>query len=269
MVKNKNNSSTKLGDKIRQSPCAMSGKGKSVKLPEDVVSDRITRSKRSRSVDRDRDGDRSEGKPSAKQAKLACKIDANLKVNSKRMKRSNQMKSGTDIQIQPGCSNDGLLNEPQDAVVYSDQPIVGSARSLINSIKTGKLGKTKSSVYKATPVKKGNKKPKIADKVCNLANMDLSAKRSRSNNNDALNKFVIAGLDRNVGADDGVEVGVNSSEDDYSGESEVSESEESDLAESSSDSGEISSNESEPSDESEEEQLDRNDPRVKKLLEQI
>ena len=210
-------------------------------------SNRLTRSKRSRSdvVDNELPSDKVHN---PKTRKLSAKgvPAAKNKEKTKSTPKKKDKASCQDKFLAEATQNELSTESSQQ---HKDDPIVYSAKSLINSVKNGKLGVRKV----AQPQKVNN----FSEEVTAAANRNL-----------------VSGIQAEVRGD-GVDVHINPSDDDYSGPGSSSD-DESDINSmdggSSSESGEILGENESTDDtdyESEEEQLDRNDPRVKKLLEQL
>ena len=254
MVKNRNNSSTRISANLRQSPKAPNKTKNGKNLGERAENDRITRSKRSRSMDPE-DGNGREGPSKAKQTKFRLKPNDKLSdlTPSKKEKRNKSQSAQPEVtEAVAGTSGVGAKRS-------TPEPIVGSTKSLISSIKNGRLGKGKATNRPKSNLRIRNRSTEGKFRYELKGDQDLGFE-SRPSVDQMVNDNLITGLDRNPNADDGVQVGVNTSDDEFEDESdgEVSSDESINEDSSSSDSGS-----------SKEEQLDRNDPRVKRLLEQI
>ena len=253
MPVNRNNSSTKLSLKGHSN--SKSCRGRSTKANSEINSDNAasrTRSKRSHSdgvehpLPKQRKVNKTLGKSCQNKAKLASK-------NEKTQNTPPLGKRNLSSKIKPSVSALGSPDRDTGSSNLDTEYVVGSSRSLIKSIKA-----KKAACIKAKQVEEAD------EEELDYGQMDQ---------------------ERSVDVD-GIQVQVNASEDDYEGRSMSNESGElSEVSEESSDNSdnesdnevsfrnttgefsEVTDAENETDDEVE--QLDRNDPRVKRLLKQI
>ena len=298
MPKNKNNSSTKVVNKGKTDTVGHDSSDNCCKNTA-IMNKKariVTRSKRSRSVEHD---DRCQDKqPLSKMRKQTWEIVTDYNSSS----QNDEIESNTPttpVKSRKRSLNSNNLERSKRSIKRNedqnvDDPIIGTAKSLIKSIKSGKLGKSATpeklgvagtSGYKGTELDFDLTDSDVRCKIKNKA--DHKQKKIftlKMTNNKIINQNLVDNLDKADG--DGVEVGVRSSEDDYSEDSESSDDSMNNTEVESRDSESIESGQvsdcsddevqfkdasphEESSDDQEDQALDRNDPRVQKLLKQI
>ena len=243
MPKNRNNSSTKivakdkLSSKDKQKNISVVKKGVKDTKSDPNVEEYVTRSRSKRSHSNSREEQRS---PKARKTQDPSETTQTCITGSSRINKLNK----SNKRVIAGGENsqnicDGIS---KDSNVEDAEVIVGSSRSLIKSIKNGKIGRGKKA---AVSLDENNPVEEAANAV-----------------------LVEDNSSQEFNAHDGIHMTYNSSEDDYS-EAENSDSQSSESGEISdqSDSGDDTSENGEES--TSEEELDRNDPRVQKLLKQL